>query len=349
MTVLLRADANAEIGIGHVMRCVSLGIRLINEGHSVHLASAEIPETVIGWISKEGIGFSKLPFNCTSNTEFDVVETCRVANELGEVEWVVVDHYGLDARWENSIRANGNRVMVIDDLADRSHDCDVLLDPGMQEDRKTRYEGLVPEGTAMLLGPEYALLRPEFDDPAYQRSRSGRIEKLLVYLGGGAGIGDEILKILSAIAGLRLHAVDTTVVLGPIEFAEGLKVRILQEHPLVLVLVHTGAMASLMRDADLAIGTCGSAGWERCALGVPALTVLSAENQRDDTVHLAHCGAIRHLGDLGVLTTRTWRDELTYLMLNPSAVESMGRAASTVLAGRRRALRILEGVFNGAH
>ncbi len=348
MTVLLRADANDKIGIGHVMRCASLGLRLLRKGRTVHLVSAEIPESLGLSLRNQGFGFSQLPPDCVSSVELDALETRLVADELGGVEWVVVDHYGRDARWESALRAERRRLMVIDDLANRPHDCDVLLDPGMQDDRSIRYAGLVPDGTVMLLGPEYTLLRPEFDDPTLLRPRSGHIAKLLVYFGGGLGIGDEILKVVSAVGSVEMPAFETTVVLGPIESAADIEIEIRQRQPLMRVLTRVDAMASLISHADLAIGTCGSSALERCALGLPALTVVSADNQRDDSVQLARRQAIMHLGNVGAVSEETWQQALMALICTPSAVKSMGLAASSVLAERARSASIVEGIFDDA-
>ena len=342
MSVLLRADANDDIGVGHVMRSASLGLRLLRRGLAVILVSANIPAPLLQSLRNQGLGFIQLPAECALSAEADASATRKVADDLGGVEWVVVDHYDRDARWEGALRQERRRLMVIDDLANRPHDCDVLLDPGMQSDRASRYVGLVPNGTLMLLGPEFALLRPEFDDVGLLRTRSGRITNLLIYLGGGRGIADEILKVVSAVGQLEEPEMLTTLVLGSIEFASTLEIEI-------RVIAQTHEMAPLMRDADLAIGTCGGAGWERCALGLPALTVLSAENQRDDSIYLARCGAIRHLGDAGAVSVTMWQSALSELITNPSAVESMGHAASSVVAGRGHALRILEEVFDGAN
>ncbi len=101
------------------------------------------------------------------------------------VDWLIMDHYALDAEWERRLRPHVERLMVIDDLANRSHDCDLLLDQNLVPENHARYRNLVPSTCRLLLGPRYALLGPEYR--VWRRSlrpREGQVGRVLVFLGG---------------------------------------------------------------------------------------------------------------------------------------------------------------------
>lgn len=204
-----------------------------------------------------------------------------------EREWppgcdlLVVDHYGLDARFERACRPWARHVLVVDDLADRSHDCDFLLDQTLRQPAG-RYGSLVPERCHMLLGPEYALLRPEFAAarPVALARRRARppVERILVSL-GAADTSDVARTALQGVARSGIAA-EVVVVLGPATQADrGIEDQARSMAQPVSLLGPVDDMARLMCEADLAIGAAGSSSYERCCLGLPAVVVVTASNQ----------------------------------------------------------------------
>jgi len=107
----------------------------------------------------------------------------------------------------------------------------------------------------------------------------------------------------------------------------------------------TAEMSRLMAQSDLGVGTCGGSAWERCVLGLPALVVISAENQRDDARILHSLGAVRNLGDAGATSVERWVTEISALQKDPSALQTMSRAASAVMFGRAQAVREFMGAL----
>ncbi len=224
----------------------------------------------------------------------DAVQT-RQALVDGLLDWLVVDHYGLDLSWEREIRGRcSKRLLVIDDLANRGHLCDVLLDqnPGRVP---ADYDGLLPIECRRLVGPRYALLRPEF--AAYRtqslkrRIRSG-VRRLMVTL-GGMDKDHRTLDVLRALSACDLPAeCRIVVVMGAL--APGIaQVRDVAAGMQVPTEVRVGVteMAVLMADSDVAIGAGGVTALERCCLGIPTLTIVVAENQRRGAEALAEQGA----------------------------------------------------------
>jgi UDP-2,4-diacetamido-2,4,6-trideoxy-beta-L-altropyranose hydrolase len=325
--VLFRADADDRNGSGHVMRCMALAVRLRSAGYAVHLASGELPESLEYWLDKNGLAHSTLADTCDAHSIRELVES------LEDVQLLVVDHYGLDAVWETAIRPSVGRVWVIDDLADRHHACDVLIDPGLHDVPGSRYDGLVPTDAVQLLGPTYAFLRPEFDDIASPIPREGEVRELLIYLGGGEGIASEIATVLSAVESMKGDIPLTTVLLGSMSNGTALRDHLAAAHPWAVVLETTDSMAELMSRADLAIGTCGTANWERCSVGLPALTVLTAENQRDDAMYLHEFGAIMHLGDAVDVSKSEWVEALKWAVTHAAALRGMSERARLLVPG----------------
>lgn len=345
MTVLLRADSNHLIGSGHVMRCAGLGLHLLLRGEPVHLVAAEISDSLVTWLGESGIGFSRLPFECVGNPELDSRLTLSVAEYLDDVNVLVVDHYGLDEAWETVLRANKRRIIVIDDLANRRHNCNILLDTGMHSNQTERYLGLVSKSTLIFLGPNYLLLRPEFDEPSLLRNRTGEISKILVYFGGGSMDG-EILKVSSVLAGLRLRDLETTIVLGRTETSIELAGEISRLYPSIKTIFSSSNFALLMKEADLAIGTCGLSAWERCVLGLPAVTVVTAENQFDDALYLNQLGAIKNLGWVAEVSEEMWQNAIIDLVGDPMKVASMSKAGQSTVINRSRYQFLLDEILN---
>ena len=228
MNIVFRTDASLQIGTGHVMRCLTLADELRQRGAVVSFVCREHPGNLIGLIEGKGYSVKRLPqptseYFVTSEDvahaawlgvpwQQDATETLAALGKM-QPEWLIVDHYALDCRWESILRPNVGRIMVIDDLADRSHDCDLLLDQNLYQNMATRYDELVPATCAKLLGPKYALLRPEFAQARNNlRQRDGRVRRILVFF-GGVDPTNETEKAIHALVSIadRQFAVDVVV------------------------------------------------------------------------------------------------------------------------------------------
>jgi UDP-2,4-diacetamido-2,4,6-trideoxy-beta-L-altropyranose hydrolase len=357
--VAIRADASLDIGTGHVMRCLTLAGVLRKRGAVVLFLCREHAGNLCDFVEERGYSVARLPpFAPEPGTTRAATQAAgwrlywradadqtRAAMELRGIrpDLLVVDHYGLNGHWEAELRPVVRRIFVLDDLADRSHDCDVLLDQSLHDSPESRYVGLVKESTRVFVGPRYALLRPEFDDVAI-RLRDLGLRQLLVFF-GGTDPSNEALKLVSALRVLGTQAPLTRVVLGTVNPHREAVCRAAEGFGAVEIIQTTNQMAKLMAEADLGIGTCGGAAWERCVLGLPSLVVVTAECQRDDARILHKLGAVRNLGD-GIRTSvELWVAEIRALQNDPAALRDMSRAAATVMHGREEALRDLEGAL----
>jgi UDP-2,4-diacetamido-2,4,6-trideoxy-beta-L-altropyranose hydrolase len=333
VNVLVRADADESVGTGHVVRCSALLGRLRLTQASVTLVSTSLPDGTRSTV--EQLGWTVREIGIQPSQSADATATLSALSDVGSADLVVVDHYGLSAEWEQAVQAEEARMVVVDDLADRPHSCDVLIDPTIDDRSADRYAGLVGARTVLLLGPSYALLRPEFEG-VVPRHRTGIVHRLLVFL-GGATSADDVIPLLSALARLGQRAPATTIVLGDAFVGRDRVHRATTNHPGITVLDRTDDMAGLLAEADLAIGATGGAQWERCATGVPTLTVLTAHNQAHDADAFERAGATRHLGRLSRMTDESWVAALDWALQDPQAVAAMSAAAAAVLADRQQA------------
>lgn len=302
MRVAIRADAALHMGSGHVMRCLALSNALKTKGADISFICRDFPGHFGDRIAAEGHQLNLLPPGIQAiKPEVDPTQVPPHTAWLGETwetdlaqtqavlkgklfDWLIVDHYSLDGRWENVMRKYSRKVMAIDDLADRSHDCDLLLDQTLGRSEE-RYNSQVPGHCVVLVGSKYALLRPEFPqwrDYSLKRRARPSLERLLVSF-GGVDKTNATCQVLRALQDSSLPAdCRIAVVMG--ETAPWLKeVRELAEKMKwpTEVKMNVPNMAQLMADSDLAIGAAGGTTWERCCLGLPAIMVVLATNQRD--------------------------------------------------------------------
>jgi len=249
------------------------------------------------------------------------------------VDWFIVDHYGIDYKWEeNIIEKVGCRILVIDDLANRQHACDVLLDQNLYHNMTIRYEGLVPNHCKMLLGPEYALLREEFfEERKHVKQRNGDVKRILVFF-GGSDPTNETSKALEAISFLQRQDFIVDVVVGNSNPNKELIAKICEKHENFLFHCQINYMAKLIAQADLAIGAGGSTTWERCSLGLPTITITTAENQMEMTKDVASTGAIQFLGHSYDVSVGRIREALIECLDNPERLREMS-AISLELMG----------------
>lgn len=356
LKVLFRADASLQIGTGHVMRCLTLADALTALGSGCQFICREHQGNLIELIRSKGYITHVLPARAASvhaelpdawkslpphaqwlgTSQEEDAKTCeQVLIEL-RPDWLVVDHYALDARWEVALKPHYSKLLVIDDLADRPHDCDVLVDQTLGR-TGDEYESLVPANCQTLCGSQYALLRPEFAalrGYSLQRRVKSDVRQLLISLGGvdrTNATGD----VLESLRDCRLPAdCSITVILGPTAPWLAEVKRKAQQLPwATTVLVGVTDMARLMADSDLAIGAAGSTAWERCCLGLPTVMLVLADNQRDVASGLACAKAAEVIEEQQAIRARL-PELLNRLVENADALSAMSKAALSVVDGR---------------
>ncbi len=298
------------------MRCLSLAAALRERGARVSFICRELPGHLCSLIANKGYPVYRLsppgpeavqdrsggilaPVDWLEGLswQLDADQTEEVLAGIEErPSWLIVDHYGLHSSWERRMRPYVERIMVIDDVADRPHDCDALLNQNFGVDSHARYSGLVPEHCQLFLGPRFALLRPEFHDArARLRARDGTIRRILIFF-GGTDCSNETGKALEAVRLLGRTDVAIDVVIGQ----NNLHLEELQRSygflPNIFFHHQVENMAELMAEADLAIGAGGTTSWERCCVGLPSVVIAIAANQEPAMAAMATEGRVLYLG-----------------------------------------------------
>lgn len=357
--VLFRVDSSHEIGTGHVIRCLTLADFLQEKGMVCTFVCREHIGSIHEKIIKRGHSLVKLPLTKEQNSrekirgsnydnwvgaswENDAFSTLNVLRDIGGAQWVIADHYGLDERWEAHVISGCGRLLVIDDLANRPHICHILLDQNLGRN-PADYMKLVSGNCELLLGPRFALLRPDF--AAWRRiSLSRRIKpsvrRLLVTM-GGMDHYNATSKVLKAIKNSAL-SVDCKIIVvmgGKSPWLDQVRKLASSLRQQVEVHVDIDNMAEVMVESDLAIGAAGSSSWERCCMGVPCILVVLADNQFYIASALSEAGAAINLGNIFQSEfTDKLGEALIRVFFDPTLLAEMAEKASLLVEGRGAAL-----------
>jgi UDP-2,4-diacetamido-2,4,6-trideoxy-beta-L-altropyranose hydrolase/UDP-4-amino-4,6-dideoxy-N-acetyl-beta-L-altrosamine N-acetyltransferase len=342
MRVLFRADASLDIGNGHVVRCLTLAQALKNMGAKCEFVCRLHPGHLTEYIDQQGFLVHRLPVGDLDtwlgvDWKVDAQQTLQAVNSQ-IYDWLIVDHYGLDAKWEISLSAVATQRMAIDDLANRSHAVDVVLDQNMGR-TVADYVPWVQSGTEVYVGPMRALLRPEFSELRAQSmdrrlTRGIYINQVLVTMGGvdKTNVTAQILRALRQERSVLDVSCELTVIMGPhAPWLDDVRAVAATMPWQTEVCVNVSDMAERMVKADLAISAFGTTAWERCALGLPTLGVVIADNQLAGARYLEASGAtvlLPRKSDLSVLAKEL--KERLLLLRDPTHLRAMQEACFKV-------------------
>jgi len=348
--LVFRVDAAIYMGSGHVMRCLTLARSLKRRGAEIVFISRELPGHMGETVSEAGFELRMLPATGIASAyhpanaedaagwlavqpDIDASQCADILKELAPVDWLIVDHYGIDIRWESAMRPMVGSVMVIDDLANRKHDCDLLLDQNLLPDMKQRYRGLVSSQCHCLFGPDYALLRDEFIAARrVLRQRNGSIKSILVFM-GGMDPQNTTEVALAGLMSLPNQDLIVDIIVGLTNPNRERIASLCGSDARFNFECQIDDMAMRLNRADLVIGAGGSTSWERCLLGVPSILVIMAENQRRISNYLCDLGAVIVAGDSSSLTPGQIATIVSDLKSDPDKVSAMAQAALAVMVG----------------
>ena len=358
MNILIRVDSSPKIGVGHYMRCLVLAEELAKLGAYVRFICRHLSESQKRLITTKGCDVIVLRADdCVSQDKYklahsDWLGVSQSCDALGTKNvssdriwnWIIVDHYGIDICWENAVRTCNTRMLVIDDLYDRAHHCEIFLNQNIVEKPYQIYENKLPESASILIGPRYSLLRPEFE--FFRRTvkiRQGSIKRILV-LFGGADLGNMTGLTLEALTDFRQEEFQITVVIGELHTCRNEIENICFKRGYEFI-CQASNMAELMVHADLAIGAAGTTSWERCCVGLPSIIVSIAENQVPIAITLQKENATFYLGTEKSLKREKLIGALQSLIHNPSEVKEMSNRCFDLVDGRG-VKRVIEAMEN---
>ena len=337
----MRADASYTLGSGHIMRCLTLVDQLAEQGANATFVCQQLPGELSHAIVDRGHQCVLIPPSIepatapeqpadSSSLQRDATAT-KAAIGDSAADWLVVDHYQLHRHWHRQLRPNCSRILVIDDLANRCHDCDLLQDQTLGR-TSADYHRFVGRHCELLLGTRFALLRQQFSAlRTHTRSllRQGPIKHLLISLGGSdsRNLALQILQHLET--RLVQRGINVMLVAGA-QYQHVETVANWVAHSQLNVEIHhsVSEVAPLLLRADIAIGAAGSSAWERCCLGLPTLAVVYAENQNEIAERLQCAGAAELWRSLDELDC-----QLNYLLRNTDKLAEMSVAAAALCDG----------------
>jgi UDP-2,4-diacetamido-2,4,6-trideoxy-beta-L-altropyranose hydrolase len=356
MNILIRTDSSITIGTGHLMRCLTLADALKEKGAEVHFICRDLQGNLSHLVKKHSHKLHLLPApkddvklqaNNSPHASWlevswqeDLQDTQQITCSVTEkFDWLIVDSYALDYRWEQKMRAKANKIMVIDDLADRKHDCDLLLDQNYFAHPEIRYQDLVPEHCQMLLGPRYALLRPEFRQARkFCRMRGNGTVRILVYFGGNDH--DNLTGVaLEALSCPELDHIYVDVVVGPHNsYMKNLKEQV-KNRSKVRLHVQPESFVELLLRTDLCIGAGGTTTWERLCLNISSIVITTALNQEAFTSELDKANFLHWIGSKNTISTQKIKSVVIQEISKNDSVDTM--SMSNMVDGHG-ALRIAE-------
>ena len=361
MQILVRVDASVLLGAGHAARCLALAIELKRRGHQVVFVMRALPGNLITETraqSFEVLALADLPSG-TATTQADwiamagevnaqALDAAQTLNALPHRcwDWVVVDHYAMGVYWHNAVRVITHKLLVVDDQANRPLQCDVFLNQNLGASI-TRYSGLISPDSLGLLGPTWALLRPEFSSPALisGRDQAPSPPRVLVSL-GGADAPCYALQILQALADCGVRGGTVKVVAGAAN-----------PHALALeqlcrafgfeFLASTQAMAQLMARSDWAVGAGGVSLLERCSMGLPSIAVSIAQNQQRGVDAAGAYGAVIALNPEIPGFAERLRQAIQVMLTSPEQLKAMS-GAGRAICDAKGAARVVDVLQAGA-
>lgn len=350
MKVVFRADASIQIGTGHVMRCMTLANELTRQGHECFFVCRDHTGHLGDFISSNGHKLALLPtanydnsYNSNRHENYetwlgvtwqeDARQTIQAISTFN-LDWLVVDHYALDWKWEKALASTVSKIMVIDDLANRKHDCDLLLDQNLGR-AKSDYDDLLSMNCQRLIGPQYALLRPEFAmfrEQSLKRRQQPELKRILISL-GGVDKNNVTPKVLDALekSALPISTELDIIMGGTSPHLEEVRQQTANLPFKSTLSVNVKDMAERMCLADIAIGAAGSTSWERCCLGLPSLLVILAENQIAGAKALVNSGSASMIDDQ--TNIRSLLPSLMMTMFDFSQLKRMSEKASDITDG----------------
>lgn len=292
MNVTFRCDSSINIGIGHVMRCITLANALRIQGVRCSFICRIHEGSIISLIKKHGFIVYELTSNSTSHRPYstsghlswlgisqkqDAKECIFILNQI-KPDWLIIDHYALDATWEKTLRPYCKKIMVLDDLADRVHDCDLLLDQSIGR-QKSDYRHYLPLKTKLLLAPKYLLIRTPFLDAALKSKESrprSTIQNIFISM-GGMDNHNYISQILLALVDLHKElSINVNIIISSLAPHIN-EIYSLQKKLPFHINIHDDCdavdMANFMLKADIAISASGFTSYELVCMHVPTLLI----------------------------------------------------------------------------
>ena len=299
--LFIRVDASPEIGIGHIMRCLTLAQELKNNFDKIIFLTQKNSSDFIETIMKNEFEVIFI----SANNDSDIIKNIVTTNSVNK-NFLLIDHYNVDSNFESSLKNTFEKIFVIDVLANRKHDCDLLIDQNYYRDLNHRYEKLIQNDTIALLGPKYAIIRPEFRKINKKAiKKNSQIKKILISF-GGSDPTNECKKSLDALCSIENNQFEIVAIVGIYNNKfEQLK-KLYEKYSNIKIYRHVNDLSLLMLNSDLFIGAGGTTTWERFYMGLPSIVTIISDDQKESIEFLSDMGHVINLGLAKNVTSKTY-------------------------------------------
>lgn len=342
MRFVFRVDSSTQIGTGHVMRCLTLADALRDRAGDVVFICRSLPGNLSDLIEKRGFKV----FRITETEDATQMQTI-LREQHQNVGWLIADHYGLDYQWESKFRSYVKKIMVIDDLANRRHDCDLLLDQNISTNQETRYDKLVSEQCQKLIGAKYLLLRPEFLSNQLQRTQAAEEARKILITMGGSDPHNLTSRVMQSLVEWALpYPLTIRVAVGAsCPYIREIQAIALNSNPhQITVQQNVSHMAQWMAWADLAISAGGFTCYELAYMGVPTAVLVTSPTQLNVAQELHRLGITYCLGEFAHLSPNALTEVLKTLMSDSKKRLEMSQLGQAVFDGYGIE-RVIEQIF----
>lgn len=346
MNIFFRVDVSPIIGTGHLSRCLNLAQELSDRGEKCTFIVRDIEDTFARKVISLGFELLILESSQSVIREFKLEEKINEysywlkvtqstdANETIEkikshdADWMIIDHYALDVEWEQIVAPHVKQIMVIDDLANRKHLCEILLDHSLTNNLESRYDKLLIKDSVKLLGPNFALLHKDFYNlRSHSKSIKNKLRRIFIYFGGfdNNGLTVQVLKDLENHFPKML---DIDIVFNGSEEDLNYIQTLALENNKIKLHTNLNSLAPLMKEADIAIGAAGITTWERCAVGLPSIVFSVAENQEHIAQEMQKRNFIVYLGKVSEYKETSLINAFSKFYKNPELLNAWSKRCS---------------------
>ncbi|MFN8370973.1 MAG: UDP-2,4-diacetamido-2,4,6-trideoxy-beta-L-altropyranose hydrolase [Bacteriovoracaceae bacterium] len=331
--ILFRVDSSFKLGSGHLVRCLTLAQQILKTTTNTITFITRKDDGNFNHLIKNNpeIKIIELPTEPDFDIKDDSIKTAEILKSFNSVDLLIIDHYQIDITWELVVQNHTKKIMVIDDLYNREHSCDFLLDQNIIN-LTNPYSNLVKKACTFFLGPSYALLREQFLDQKKQMNELANLETInsILLFFGGSDPENETIKAIIAVTSMNFKKIRCIV---PNNFKVKEFIKNFEQHENIEFLSNVQDMASLLINTDLYVGAGGSITWERCCLGVTGVVVSIADNQTEIAEQLDQQKFHYYLGTTKEVTVTSYIRTISEIIANLDELNNYRRKSFQLVDG----------------
>tara|TARA_Y100000816_G_scaffold1913_1_gene1081 strand:+ start:29216 stop:30286 length:1071 start_codon:yes stop_codon:yes gene_type:complete len=340
MQVIFRVDSSKNIGSGHVIRCLRIANKLRDKSADCSFICKELSGSLIKLIKDQGFKVFllsqeiKMPNKNSSiivdklfNWKTDALQTAEILKNL-QTNTLIVDHYGIDKKWEDYQKPYCKKIMAIDDLDNRKHSVDIILDQNLFPNIQKRYLKNSNKNCRKFIGLEYAFLDPNFiKKRKFIRRQKKEVSKIFIYL-GNTGSSNILRRILKVFIDNSLNKFKIEVIFTGDAEEKNKIINLSRNHKFIKILDTQPNLADIMSSADLSIGAGGLTTWERIYLGLPSAVITVADNQKECSEYLNSLGLIWLIGHHDQIDDNKITDDIKKILSSENLIDFSKRCLS---------------------